>query len=64
MREKYPEYCRRVFRNCDGCLSCNWQGAGVGEGDYDSEKCIRGKGICFGRVNRWTGKRRKSDIEE
>lgn len=51
LQKNNPNCCRKIFRNCDGCLTCNsmWY-------EYVYEKCCNGKGHCKCRVNRWTGK--------
>jgi len=50
-----PLCCRKIFRNCDGCLTCNSENY-----EYVRTKCIDGYGHCKCRVNRWTG---KTDID-
>ena len=47
-----PRKCRKLFVNCDGCLSCIAPFAD----DVTKEKCILGEGPCEFRIIAATGK--------
>ena len=50
--ENNTRSCRKLFYNCDGCLSCIAPFAD----DINEKKCIGGIGYCEFRINNDTGK--------
>jgi len=56
-RRHYPNACRKVFRNCDGWLTCSSHNY-----EYVRDKCCYGKGRCLCRVNKWTGKKQEDGV--